>query len=117
MKTTTKSDLYRVLPSVDELLQRAELAPLIAREGLPAVTDSVRVLLAQLRKHINEGHLSSPAAVNAAMDNMAGAIDQLLRKAMEFSLRPVINATGVILHTNLGRAPLAESALKRVMEG
>ena len=35
---------------------------------------------------------------------------------MEFSLRPVINATGVILHTNLGRAPLAESAIKRIAE-
>ena len=116
MKTTTKSDLYRALPSVDELLQRTELAQLIAREGLPAVTDAVRSLLAQLRKQINEGHLSSPTAVNAAMDNMAGTIDQFLRKAMEFSLKPVINATGVILHTNLGRAPLAESALNRVVE-
>jgi L-seryl-tRNA(Ser) seleniumtransferase len=116
MKTTSKSDLYRLLPSVDELLQRAELAPLISREGQPAVADAVRTVLARLREEITGGRLSSPAIMETAVAGLAEAADQQLRKAMEFSLRPVINATGVILHTNLGRAPLAESALKRVVE-
>src|SRR6185437_9861525 len=44
------------------------------------------------------------------------AVTRQLRSAMEFSLKPVINATGVILHTNLGRAPLAASALRRLNE-
>ncbi len=116
MKTTSKSELYRLLPSVDELLQRAEVAPLIAREGQPAVADAVRTVLARLREEITAGRLSSPAMMETAVTGLYGAVDHQLRKAMEFSLRPVINATGVILHTNLGRAPLAESALRRVME-
>lgn len=116
MKATIKSDLYRLLPSVDELLQCAELAPLTAREGQPAVADAVRTVLARLREEITSGRLSSPAMMEAAVAGLSEAVDQQLRRTMEFSLQPVINATGVILHTNLGRAPLAESALKRVME-
>ena len=54
--------------------------------------------------------------LSTAITGLPQAINRQLRKAMEFSLQPVINATGVILHTNLGRAPLAESSLKRVME-
>ena len=45
MTTTSKSDLYRLLPSVDELLKSADLAELLAREGQPAVTESVRAVL------------------------------------------------------------------------
>jgi L-seryl-tRNA(Ser) seleniumtransferase len=116
MKTTSKSDLYRLLPSVDELLQRVELAPLIAREGQPAVADAVRTVVAHLREEITGGRLSSTAMMETAVAGLPEAADQQLRNAMEFSLRSVINATGVILHTNLGRAPLAESALKRVVE-
>jgi L-seryl-tRNA(Ser) seleniumtransferase len=116
MKTTSKSDLYRLLPSVDQLLQSADLAPLIAREGQPAVTDAVRAVLARLREEITAGRLSSTAMMQTAVSGLYQAVENQLRTAMEFSLRPVINATGVILHTNLGRAPLPEAALKRVME-
>jgi L-seryl-tRNA(Ser) seleniumtransferase len=116
MKTTSKSELYRLLPSVDELLQSAEVQSLVAREGQPAVADAVRAVLAQMRAEIGAGRLSSAEMLSAAITGLPQAIDRQLSKAMEFSLQPVINATGVILHTNLGRAPLAESALKRVME-
>lgn len=116
MKTTSKSELYRRLPSVDELLQLAEVQSLVAREGQPAVTDAVRAVLAQLRAEIGSSRLSSPEMLLTAITGLPQAIDHQLSKALEFSLRPVINATGVVLHTNLGRAPLAESALQRVME-
>jgi hypothetical protein len=55
MNTTSKSELYRLLPSVDELLQSSEVQALIAREGQPAVTDAVRAVLARLREEIGAG--------------------------------------------------------------
>src|SRR5215472_8468897 len=116
MKTTSKSDLYRLLPSVDELLHSPELEPLLAREGQPAVTEAARVVVAQLRGEISTGRLADPESVQLALANLPSAVARQLRLAMDFSLKPVINATGVILHTNLGRAPLAEAALKRISQ-
>jgi len=113
--TASKSDLYRLLPSVDELLKSADLAELFAREGQPAVTESVRAVLGSVRNEINSGTLGAQQ-VELAVKNLPQAVSRHLSSAMEFSLRPVINATGVILHTNLGRAPLAESAIKRITE-
>jgi len=114
--TIPKSDHYRLLPSVDELLKSSDLAELLAREGQPAVTESVRAVLASLREEINSGTLGTQQAVKLAVENLPQAVAQHLSRAMEFSLKPVINATGVILHTNLGRAPLAEVAIKRIAE-
>ena len=108
MTTISKSDLYRLLPSVDELLKSADLAELLAREGQPAVTESVRAVLASLREEIKSGTLGTQQAVKLAVVHLPQAVARHLSSAMEFSLKPVINATGVILHTNLGRAPLAE---------
>ncbi len=116
MVTVPKSGLYRLLPSVDELLKSAELAELLAREGQPAVTESVRAVLESLRDEINSGALATQQTVELAVKNLPHAVAQHLNRAMEFSLKPVINATGVILHTNLGRAPLAESAIRRIAE-
>ena len=116
MTTTSKSDLYRLLPSVDELLKNADLAELLAREGQPAVTESVRTVLASVREEIASGTLNSKQAVELAVSHLPRAVEKHLRRAMEFSLQPVINATGVVLHTNLGRAPLAESAIRRIGE-
>lgn len=116
VKATEKSELYRLLPSVDEVLHSPELQPLLARETAAVVTDAVRVVLGQLRQEIAAANLASAEAVNLAVAGLPQAIERELRRAMEFSLQPVINATGVLLHTNLGRAPLPQSALRRISE-
>jgi L-seryl-tRNA(Ser) seleniumtransferase len=112
--TTSKAELYRLLPSVDDLLRAEELAPLLAGEGQPAVTEAVRTVLAHLRDEISTGHLAGAESVQLALAGLEAAVARQLRSAMSFSLKPVINATGVILHTNLGRAPLAEAAIRRI---
>jgi L-seryl-tRNA(Ser) seleniumtransferase len=114
--TASKSDLYRLLPSVDELLKSADLSELLSREGQPAVTESVRAVLAKFRDEISAGTLGTEQSVQLAVEHLPQAVTRHLSRAMEFSLKPVINATGVILHTNLGRAPLAESAIRRITE-
>src|SRR5215470_2972912 len=116
MTTASKSDLYRLLPSVDELLKSPEMAALLAREGQPALAESVRAVLASVREEISAGTLSSRETVELAVANLPSAVARHLESSLQFSLKPVINATGVVLHTNLGRAPLAESALKRISE-
>ena len=89
---------------------------LVEREGQPAVTEAIRVVLAKVREEISTGHLGNEESVQLVIAGLADGISRQLHAALEFSLRPVINATGVILHTNLGRAPVAQSALKRVTE-
>lgn len=116
MATTSKSDLYRLLPSVDEVLRNSEFASLLSQEGQPAVAEAVRTALSQLREEISEGRLNNAESLRLAIDGLGDVVVRQVRSDTAFSLQPVINATGVILHTNLGRAPLAESALKRISE-
>ena len=113
--TTSKADLYRKLPSVDELLRNAALTTIIDSEGHAAVTDAARTVLASLRTEIAAGRLDT-AAVDLALSGIPDAVARQARQSLSYSLRTVINATGVILHTNLGRAPLAASALEHVRE-
>ena len=113
--TTSKTDLYRKLPSVDELLHSTAFAAIISGEGHAAVTDAARSVLTSLRAEIAAGRLDA-AAVDLALSGLPDAVARQVRQSLSYSLRPVINATGVILHTNLGRAPLAASALEHVRE-
>ena len=113
--TTPRKDLYRKLLSVDELLHQPEIATLVEREGHAAVTDAARQVLEALRQEIASGSLDA-SGVDLAIGGLAAAVEQRLRQSLAPSLRPVINATGVILHTNLGRAPLAAAALDRIRE-
>jgi L-seryl-tRNA(Ser) seleniumtransferase len=114
-KSPPKPDLFRLLPAVDDLLRRPDIAPLITREGQAAVTDAARAALTRLRAEIARGALDAQK-VGLAVAGIASAIERELRTALAYSLGPVINATGVILHTNLGRAPLSAQALDRVRE-
>ncbi|HEY1270744.1 MAG TPA: hypothetical protein VGF08_02125, partial [Terriglobales bacterium] len=116
MKAAAKSDFYRKLPSVDELIHTPELAALAAEEGQAAVIDAARVVLAQLRDEIAKGTLATEAAVDVALSGVADAVARQLRRSLSYSLRPVINATGVILHTNLGRAPLPAEAVEHIRQ-
>lgn len=115
MKIVAKSELFRDLPSVDEVLRAPEFATLSEEHGTTAVTDAVRSVLARMREQISSGLLDS-VGLRLALEGLKGAVESRLRVILGFSLRPVINATGVILHTNLGRAPLSERALAHVRE-
>jgi L-seryl-tRNA(Ser) seleniumtransferase len=115
MTISSKAELYRLLPSVDELLRREEVQALVAREGHAATLEAVRVTLESLRADVAVGALDE-SGVSAAVDNLPGQIERCLQAFFAYSLLPVINATGVILHTNLGRAPLSREALSHVTE-
>jgi L-seryl-tRNA(Ser) seleniumtransferase len=115
MKSGSKSDFLRELPSVDELIRTPSVEALAAGHGIAAVTAAARAVLARLREEVASGLLDQPG-LSLALGGLRSAIEAHLHQALGYSLRPVINATGVILHTNLGRAPLAESALAHIRE-
>lgn len=115
MKTQTKSELFRELPSVDELMRSSALRSLVESHGSVAVTDAARAVLAELRQQISSGMLD-PSSLRLALDGIEAAIEKQVRQSLSPSLRTVINATGVILHTNLGRAPIAKAAIRHVTE-
>jgi len=93
-------DTLRALPSVHQVLEEPEAGALLAAHGRPLVRFAVQRILEDERRR---GAIAEPAARWAAV----GRVIQELRRPR---LRPVVNATGVILHTNLGRAPLAAAA-------
>jgi L-seryl-tRNA(Ser) seleniumtransferase len=105
----TVSNPYRLLPSVDQLLQHARLATV--REGWPheQVVDAARAALADARQGIGDGRaLDVDAILTATIHRLNADTTVPLRRA--------INATGVIIHTNLGRAPLSQAALAAMAE-
>ena len=110
MSTANKSALFQKLPSTDELLRQSDMQALTEREGHSAVAESIRVVLARVRQEIASGELDEKS-LDLALVGLSAAIERQLRQSLSYSLRPLINATGVILHTNLGRAPLAAAAL------
>jgi L-seryl-tRNA(Ser) seleniumtransferase len=115
VKLQANLDLYRKLLSVDELLRSPEVTALASKEGQSAVTGAARAVLASLRQEIAAGRLDVNG-VDLALFGLDGAVARHVRQALKHSLRTVINATGVILHTNLGRAPLPASALEHIRE-
>jgi L-seryl-tRNA(Ser) seleniumtransferase len=107
------TELFRKLPSTDELMRHARLTSLLEREGHAAVVEAVRAVLARLRGEIAASHLDR-GGVELAIAGLPEAVEREVRQNLSYSLRPVINATGVILHTNLGRAPLSTTVSERI---
>jgi L-seryl-tRNA(Ser) seleniumtransferase len=112
---STQQDQFRLLPSIDELLRGEAMQAIAAREGHAATVAAARGLLDELRGRIARGAMTEEQ-IAVALGDAPGQIERRLQEAMAYSLRPVINATGVILHTNLGRAPLSGDALQHVVE-
>jgi L-seryl-tRNA(Ser) seleniumtransferase len=115
VKTAASSDLFRQLPSVDEIMRGPAIAALAAAYGHEPVVDAARVVLTRLRQEITSGLLDQDA-LDLALSGLPDALEKQVRQALRYSLRPVINATGVILHTNLGRAPLGDEAIAHIRE-
>ncbi len=99
------TDLRRSLPPVHAVLERPQIRALLDAAPRAVVLEAVRAVLERSRA-------ASAAPNDAAMD---AAIAAEVARRTQPSLRPVVNATGVVLHTNLGRAPLARSALAAIM--
>jgi L-seryl-tRNA(Ser) seleniumtransferase len=102
----------RRLPKVDEVLGSPMMQELLQKAPRWAVVTAVRSEIDRLRRRILDGNVSENQARDEEIDVAAVSanVDRLTRA----SLRPVINATGVVLHTNLGRAPLATAAIERI---
>jgi L-seryl-tRNA(Ser) seleniumtransferase len=113
-QSDARATLLRQLPAVDELLRRPRLAELGGRVGHALLVEQARAALDDLRRAVAQGVEPDPAALDAAQ--LEERIVVAVERALAWSLRPVINATGVILHTNLGRAPLAAPALEHLRE-
>ena len=93
----------RTLPSIDRVLSIEEVKRLVAEVGLPLVKFAARSSVGVYRRHILEGGLAP------GLSDVVSHIKSVIKHITNPSLQPVINGTGVVLHTNLGRAPLGES--------
>ena len=100
-----KKGLLRQLPKVDEVLRQPSVAALELPQTV--VTDLVRSRIDALRRQALEGQLESMPPI----EDLCEQVCRAAKAAAKPSLRPVINATGVTLHTNLGRACLSERAV------
>jgi len=115
VKNAALSELFRKLPSVNEVMGLPAVEALAASCSRDSAVDAVRIVLERLRQEITSGLLDD-GALELALSGLAGAVEKQLRQTTVYSLRPVINATGVILHTNLGRAPLSDAAIEHIRE-
>jgi L-seryl-tRNA(Ser) seleniumtransferase len=100
----------RNLPSIDQLLQKA--APLIVKFGRPLTLDALRSTLDSARARIK----TDPESALPAIDRILAEAESRLLGWTQPTLLPVINAAGVILHTNLGRAPLSSATVNAMHE-
>lgn len=100
----------RLLPSIDELLQSVTGQQLIRDYSRPLTLRAIRASLANARAAIREG------ALCPSYDDLLADAARMLEREIRPNLRPVINATGVIINTNLGRAPLSQAALAAIQE-
>jgi L-seryl-tRNA(Ser) seleniumtransferase len=115
VSSKANSQLFRLLPSVDELLRQEELQATLAAYGRTATIEAVHAVLEDLRAEIGTNALDEDR-LNASLGELPSRIHHSVEAAFAPSLRAVINATGVILHTNLGRAPLSRAAMEHVAE-
>ncbi len=113
--TTEHAQLYCLLPSLDEVLRRPEFVAGTRLTPRAALVHSARAVLARARAEIAQG-LHTPETLHAVVENLGPAAVREAREASRPTLIPVLNATGVVLHTNLGRAPLSEPAVQAIVE-
>ena len=105
------SQKLRLLPSVERVLQRDEMTDLCARYGRHVVVRWVRDVLAGMR---SGGHGGLAADESQVLDDVVGSVLDVSQLDGSQRLRQVINGTGVLIHTNLGRAPLAPAAIAAI---
>lgn len=109
-----KNLLYRSIPKVDVLLEKEEMKAGIDKYGREIVVDAIRIETEELRKFI--GTCDSEDAVKDAITNVTASILARAEKMLMPNMKKIINATGTILHTNLGRAPIGMEHMQHIAE-
>jgi L-seryl-tRNA(Ser) seleniumtransferase len=104
----------RLIPSIEQLRQRPGIAALEAQHGHAATVRALREVAAGIRRDIAAG--AAYALAHEVAEAIERGVAERLDATAHGSLRPLINATGVVIHTNLGRAPLSRAALRRVAD-
>ena len=99
------------LPSIEKLLNQPDISALISKHGREITVYSIRKVIQEYRSQILNDNITIQA-----LPNIVDKIKYAIANLCETSYKPVINATGIILHTNLGRAPLGRDLLKTVTE-
>jgi L-seryl-tRNA(Ser) seleniumtransferase len=111
---TKQKALLKSLPRIDEVLAVLEKRGTLSRAPRERVLETVRDVVGGIRSAILAG--TGDDTKTPSNESAADAAEARLERLHEYSLRRVINATGIILHTNLGRAPLCKEALERIVE-
>ena len=117
MSPSLRQQVLRKIPSVDEILSRPEMVDLLKIHPRPVVVEAVRKGLGRLREEIlqkEELHESDDTLFS--FENLSSIFRKEIDLQIQPRLRRVINATGVVIHTNLGRAPLHPSAIEHLIE-
>ena len=109
-----KNLLYRSIPKVDIILEYDAIQTCIEKYGREIVIDAIRVEMDELRKFI--GTCDSEEAAKEAITNVVSSIVKRAEKMLKPNMRRIINATGTILHTNLGRAPISKEHMVHIAE-
>lgn len=107
---SVNSSLLRKIPKIDDLLKEPALEGACAQCSHSVLLEAIRETIDGLRQSI----LSGAEDVSLDTDSICEAVLHCLKEKTTMSLRPVINATGIILHTNLGRARLSDNAVKAI---
>lgn len=105
-------ELLRKLPKIDELMMDEGVCTFVGDMTREKAVDVIREFIDSLRKKILSGEITDENSV--AHESIISALGECFSKAGQRSLRPVVNATGVVLHTNLGRANLSKAALDAI---
>ncbi len=113
MEKDSRHILLRAIPSVDRVLADRELAPLRERYSEEIVKRAVRRALDLLREEILHDRA---AECDCAIGSVLGRVSRYLEEQLGSKLKTVINATGVVVHTNLGRSPLSDRAVQRIAD-
>ena len=117
MSLSLRQQALRKIPSVDEILLRPEIADLLKVHPRHVVVGAIRKGLGQLREEIlRKEDLSQIGEVFFSFENLFPLFQREIDLQIQPRLRRVINATGVVIHTNLGRAPLHSSAIDHLVE-
>jgi L-seryl-tRNA(Ser) seleniumtransferase len=112
----SKKTFLRNLPKIDEIILLLEKQDIYSLAPRDIVIATCRTVVQNLRDKIIEAKEKDLPKFSLDLASAVGKVERLIKGLYRYNLRRIVNATGVILHTNLGRAPLCPEALQRIME-